>query len=402
MRTKNICYITDANYIIPTMTSVASVLQNVEDVHVWIIAAGALENFKNTENISIISIDEEYMDIVRGLEGENKNHLVSMLKFLLPELLKDIDSVLYLDGDTIVQEELEELFELDISDYYLAAVPDIGAAAELSYRVGIDSDKYFNSGVMLLNLRCMRDENISEKLLQYKKTGINFYQDQDAFNVVCKSKVKYLNKNYNFLCSVIRKYRLDKINELLKTEYTCMDDVIDHQSIVHFTDPKPWKYDVPFVTRRFIKYYEKSINGKQELKLEYPVQFTSRYIDEQEKIKSNLKKKVESLEQEISKYEIHKRWRFIYEDIKKGDKVAIYGSGKVGKSIHEEICSTGIADVVAWVDKTPNCDRGIYPCEYLQQVKMDWIIIATVNEQYKKEMLENLSQLKIGAKQILF
>jgi len=57
---------------------------------------------------------------------------------------------------------------------------------------------------------------------------------------------------------------------------------------------------------------------------------------------------------------------------------------------------------VAWVDKTPNCDRGIYPCEYLQQVKMDWIIIATVNEQYKKEMLENLSQLKIGAKQILF
>ncbi|MCK7489743.1 MAG: hypothetical protein MZU79_05535 [Anaerotruncus sp.] len=82
------------------------------------------------------------------------------LKFDLPDLIPNQDKVLYLDGDIIIQKDLSDLFEINIKDYYAGAVKDIGL---------IDNDlnikNYFNSGVMLLNLKLMRENNASTALL---------------------------------------------------------------------------------------------------------------------------------------------------------------------------------------------------------------------------------------------
>ena len=48
----------------------------------------------------------------------------AMQKFNLPLILKNLDKVLYLDSDIIIQNDLVAFFNLDITEYYCAAVPD--------------------------------------------------------------------------------------------------------------------------------------------------------------------------------------------------------------------------------------------------------------------------------------
>src|SRR3954463_494532 len=82
-------------------------------------------------------------------------------RVLLPALLSDLDKVLYLDSDVIALGSVEPLFEVDISDSYLAAVtnPMHELWTDWPERIGLpDEPSYFNSGVMLMNLDLLRKD----------------------------------------------------------------------------------------------------------------------------------------------------------------------------------------------------------------------------------------------------
>ena len=55
----------------------------------------------------------------------------------------------------------------------------------LKERIDYPHERYFNSGVMLVNLTAWRRDGISDKLLNYRLHGKNDFMDQDALNVVC-------------------------------------------------------------------------------------------------------------------------------------------------------------------------------------------------------------------------
>ena len=78
-------------------------------------------------------------------------------RLLAPRLLPDtIEKVLYLDSDLIVRKSLAPLWNTDIADRPLAAVPDyIGGTAGRDLGLP-DGTKYFNSGVLLMNLQYWR------------------------------------------------------------------------------------------------------------------------------------------------------------------------------------------------------------------------------------------------------
>lgn len=89
--------------------------------------------------------------------------LAFYLRLLAPTLLPDIDKALYLDCDLIVNGDIQELYNINLEDYAVAAVHD----ATLSYNIvkdylGYDywKDGYFNSGVLLMNLRYWRTHNL--------------------------------------------------------------------------------------------------------------------------------------------------------------------------------------------------------------------------------------------------
>jgi len=156
-------------------------------------------------------------------------------RYLIPELFPDLDRALYLDGDMIVVGDLEELWTTDLDGYYAAGVDDL-YIRQIGYKpqIGFDQDElYVNAGCLLMNLKKMREDNITERLidnsLQWAES-IRF-QDQDVINMTLRGNIKPIEKRYNW-CTVDSHAPFETANE--------------PPSIVisHFTGKsKPWSID---------------------------------------------------------------------------------------------------------------------------------------------------------------
>ncbi|MCL1961771.1 MAG: hypothetical protein FWG56_08390 [Desulfovibrionaceae bacterium] len=172
-----------------------------------------------------------------------------MLKFKLPELLKDLDKVLYIDGDTIINKDLYDFYCSDLHEFYAAVIEDIKPKyhykPNILEKLKIKKHRgYFNSGVLLLNLQKMRVEGIVEKLFDYRENGLNFFMDQDALNVIFSDNVKYVSCLYNFLVTLPDNFSLDEMkkNYLSLDGYKDFQQIYSNSYIVHFSSKdKPWK-----------------------------------------------------------------------------------------------------------------------------------------------------------------
>ncbi len=113
--------------------------------------------------------------------------------------LTDVDKIIYLDSDVIVLDDIYELWEFDIKDYLIGAVEDKYSEL-MGWRANLeDGDIYINSGVMLMNLKKFREENIEKQLFDKLREEHNDYSDQDAINDICRDKILYLPLKYNLM-----------------------------------------------------------------------------------------------------------------------------------------------------------------------------------------------------------
>lgn len=118
---------------------------------------------------------------------------------LLPHILpQDIESVLYLDSDTIIVSDVSALFEVDLSHKSLAGVSD-ASCAEMKTHWSIPD--YINSGVMLINPLRWRERDYSKKCIDFShqnKEKLKFL-DQCAINVVLQNDIVLLPERWNVM-----------------------------------------------------------------------------------------------------------------------------------------------------------------------------------------------------------
>lgn len=170
-------------------------------------------------------------------------------RIVLPELLGAYDRCIYLDGDVIVAGDLADLAKIELNDdEYMAGVSTVmiqtcreAVRQERMRQIGIpDFRTYVNAGVLLLNLKALRDRGLVEKMLELIPKAFPV-QDQDILNVVCYGHIKMLPPRYNVLPSVYRMRR-----HPLLTVYTWeeLDAAKSRPCVIHYADKrKPWKYD---------------------------------------------------------------------------------------------------------------------------------------------------------------
>ena len=144
---------------------------------------------------------------------------------LLPE---DLDRVLQLDVDTIVEDSLDELWEMDLTGKYFAAVPEyLGTFKPYG-------PTYYNCGVMMLNLDEIRKTHIDDTLIEFLQTEQVPYIDQDAWNKFGADRAAVLPTRFN---------------ECFATEYS------GNPAIIHFAGHNDWSTN-PSIQRanRLAKY----------------------------------------------------------------------------------------------------------------------------------------------------
>ena len=125
-------------------------------------------------------------------------------RLLIPELFPNYDKVLYMDCDTVALTDVAELYDTDLQDNYIGAVADQAVAAVPAFMeytknaLGILGEKYFNSGVIVMNLKAFREVNFYEKFAKTLRSyHFTIAPDQDVLNLICKDKVCYLDGGWN-------------------------------------------------------------------------------------------------------------------------------------------------------------------------------------------------------------
>lgn len=203
MKNINIAFIADEKYALPTRVAVRSVMRNKsvnDNIKIHIIAVDMpdmeIEKFKNLGDINVIRMDKISQQVGWDHSWVSR---AALLKFRLPDILGHLGKVLYLDGDIIATGSLADLYNTDISNVYGAVIIDSGSVLpEHQWHKALGLDSYFNSGVMLLNLKKMRADKITDKLIEHKKNDtLKRFMDQDAFNAVFGHYIIYAPAEYN-------------------------------------------------------------------------------------------------------------------------------------------------------------------------------------------------------------
>ena len=156
----------------------------------------------------------------------------------LPE---DVDRVLYLDPDIIVNGSIKELYELNLDDYYFAASSHVGRMLHIynELRLGMDEDSpYINSGVMLMNLKKLREEQDYQEVLDFveKKRKLLSLPDQDIISTLYGSKIYPLSTFRYNMTELLYMFHSRQEKSLT------IDWIRKHSVFIHYCGRnKPWK-----------------------------------------------------------------------------------------------------------------------------------------------------------------
>ncbi len=292
MRPIIVVFICDENYAMPTTVAITSLKCNKSSgvsYNVYVLGVSLSEESKAKFEV-LSDTDFEVKVLERELSEEQRNvvicrervTLAALLKFDLPIIFNQYDKLIYLDSDIVVQKDLLPLFEIDIENQYAAVVKDTmtvrGKNAHLKM-LEFKPEAYFNSGMLLLNLKKMREEDIPDKLLQYRLNGKNKFMDQDALNVVFDGNVKYVSPYYNLLNCFFEWQTIDELGKFYGVEFPHRrSEVFRNATVLHFGDKKkPWQYKMGYLSKLYMRYYNKSPYKNIPLQLEEVDEYQALY-----------------------------------------------------------------------------------------------------------------------------
>ena len=233
------------NYIPYLSAAIASILYNSKSKYkiAFHIISNDITDI-NKEKISslkkIKEFDIEYLKVDKELFNKIPAHsmdhvsLETNYRFLVADIKPNIDKLIFLDADLIINEDIAELWEVDIDNFYLAGVKDpiIGDDKDWWYKkLPLEPNfDYINTGVLLINSKKWRENNIFNQLINnaIKYSNLLKFPDQDLINITLCGKIKYLELCWNY-CPTL--YYGNKSNNKKAKETA---------KIYHFPIMKPW------------------------------------------------------------------------------------------------------------------------------------------------------------------
>ena len=131
--------------------------------------------------------------------------LTIYFRLFIPTMFPEFDKAIYIDSDVVLRGDLAELYDIDIGDNLIGACADRSVvevpplARYMENAVGVEKHSYINSGVLLMNLKKLREVELDRHFL----TLLNTYHfdciapDQDYLNAICNGKIHYLDARWD-------------------------------------------------------------------------------------------------------------------------------------------------------------------------------------------------------------
>lgn len=160
--------------------------------------------------------------------------------FLSTLLPPNVHRVIYLDADIIVNDDIEDLWNIDLCGCAIGGIPDKYSNQQLNkLRCHIPQQyNYINAGVQLINLDVLRSLDFTQKVIDYIKNYKEriFYHDQDVLNSLLYDKIKYLPYKWNMMDCYLYKQPICNPNHVEEVKVSQLNP-----GIIHFAGfLKPW------------------------------------------------------------------------------------------------------------------------------------------------------------------
>ena len=257
----NIVYATDQNYAPICATSIVSLLESnkeSEEINIFIFGDDLKENEHKLEELVLrygrkIEIIQA-SSIVKKFENMNvpkvNGSYSSYVRLAASMVLTNIDKFIYIDCDTLILHNLENLWNTNIEEYAVGGVADVmSARCNLAFARKI-KDFYINAGILLVNAKYWRDNNVLKKMisdlkkyrLDYTATG----SDQEMINFTLFNKIYKLPLKYNVMVQ-------NRIYDSKKLRFMIEKDDESYYSILEMERAKEAPYIVHFASSSLMR-----------------------------------------------------------------------------------------------------------------------------------------------------
>ena len=286
----------DDNYAMPLAVTLRSALENFKGnskILFYVIDGGIKKHNKQKilKSIESEKCELEFLSIhdslsLANLKETNKSldpdgqkipkylSIAAFFRIFIPELLPtDINKAIYLDCDLVVNGDLSELWQYDLGNNYILAaqdtwIPYVSAPnGLLNYQeLGISADaKYFNSGVLTIDLKKWREDEICDKAINYFKHNKQYvrWPDQDVLNAILAGRWGQIDPKWNFNCSSFYDYDSGSYLAWKGEDSLFSEDIynnlINNPAIIHFvSEKKPWTSRHSPLKEVFFKYVDRT------------------------------------------------------------------------------------------------------------------------------------------------
>ena len=142
-------------------------------------------------------------------DGPNFNSVFTymvLLRVAFTKIFPHLEKILSIDVDTVVNENISELWDLDLTNYYIAAVKE---------KINTPHPDNINAGIMMINLKKLRQDKKDDQLIQKLNTNKYTFCQQECINEYCKDFIYELPPDYNI-------------------NYTIKQQQLKHEKILHY------------------------------------------------------------------------------------------------------------------------------------------------------------------------
>ena len=250
----NVAYAFDKNYHYITHVSMKSIMLSQHSdtfINFFILVS----NLTKEQKIVINKVGQEhknckinYIDMGKQFKEFrvpfNIWSTANYYRIKLPELLKGIKKVIYLDTDTLIYKDLTKLFNYNINGKYFIGMPEY-KDENFFKRNNVSFNNFINTGVLLCNLEELKKDNISGKIIEYIRENNNKlkFPVNEPTNLITYKKNGYFTPEYAVIgfCNKEEAYNYYNYSKLSINKLKVIEAYEDPYVYHYIMHIKPWK-----------------------------------------------------------------------------------------------------------------------------------------------------------------
>jgi len=249
----------DDNYAMPAGVTITSIIENNSSLsfcfHLFVDNISSINLQKFSQLISEkCSVKIYYLNNNFQINSDTLVlgylSFMSCVRFIIPDILeKETDKFLYIDSDILCLKPIDILYSTELTGYIAGVIPDDNVMRNVVKDLyPINSEKYFNAGVLLINTKEWVKYDISAKCMQTINDGkIYQFADQDVLNILLENKTILLPIKYNTKIHISISCKEEQLIALYTvflhyvTGYKPWYQTFDSKLFRKFYDISPWK-----------------------------------------------------------------------------------------------------------------------------------------------------------------